>query len=138
MILFSGLAQGTLEFNQVINLNLSGTTPTVSGSYTIQTINITVPAGKVWKIESATCRINSAGSLLIGGNSSQRSAILLDNNVIGVLNTSSAVLNTGNNFLPIWLKPGNYTVQLAVELVSIANTQTAYGFVSAIEFNVVP
>jgi hypothetical protein len=132
-------AQGNLQFNQVINVNLSGVVNTgVSGNILIQTLNVTVPANKVWKIESATTRINSSTTSPISGlSSANRSYIFLDNNLIGFMLQSSVVLATSAS-MPLWISSGSHTVQLVVDISSSGSLQQVYGLISALEFNVLP
>ena len=136
----SAYSQGNLQFNQVINLNLSGVINTgLSGNLLIQTLNVTVPANKVWKIESATTRINSSTSSPITGLSStgNRSYIFLDNNLIGFIYQSTVVLATSVS-MPFWISSGNHTFQLVADISSSGSPQQIYGMISALEFNVLP
>ena len=94
-------AQGNLQFNQVLTLDA-----TVAGNA------VTVPAGKVWKIESVAFSNNNAYFQI------QWSGV----NYF-VLNNSTPYAN-----LPYWL-PSNESVSL------VANVNAK---VSIIEFNVVP
>ncbi len=133
-------AQGNLQFNQVINLNLSGVVNTgLSGNILIQTLNVTVPANKVWKIEGATTRINSSsGSPIVGlSTTGNRSYIFLDNNLIGFIYQNTVVLATSVS-MPFWISSGNHTIQLAVDISNSTSLQQVYGMVSALEFNIVP
>jgi hypothetical protein len=133
-------AQGNLQFNQVINLNLSGVINAgLSGNLLVQTLNVTVPANKVWKIEGATTRINSSTSSPITGLSStgNRSYIFLDNNLIGFIYQSTVVLATSVS-MPFWISSGNHTFQLVADISSSGSPQQIYGMISALEFNVLP
>ena len=132
-------AQGNLQFNQVINLNLSGVINAgLSGNLLVQTLNVTVPANKVWKIEGATTRINSSTSSPIYGlSASNKPYIFLDNNLIGFLNLSTGVLVTSVS-MPFWISSGNHTFQLVADISSSGSPQQIYGMISALEFNVLP
>jgi hypothetical protein len=115
-------AQGNLQFNRVVNETLTGN---FGGYYTAGTI--TVPAGKVWKIEAA-------------------SVISLNNTTIGTpdLGGAGSWMGIGNHpcyyynapnivHLPLWLSAGTYDVggkRDTAEPIRIV--------ISAIEFNVVP
>lgn len=130
-------AQGNLQFNQIINYNLTGNLNSIqTGQFQLQTISITVPANKVWKIESASCKISNASSYLWGANPGNEVYIFLDNNYIGIMRASTTS-NNDTSILPLWLTAGNHTLQLVVDIAAGA-TQTAYGMVTGIEFNVVP
>jgi hypothetical protein len=94
-------AQGNLQFNQVLVLDGNQNTPTY-----------TVPAGKVWKVESATISSGS-GYLALSINGSSASIV--------------TYANAGNN-LPFWLPGGT--------LIGFYIYQT--GKVSILEFNVIP
>ncbi|MDG1428407.1 MAG: hypothetical protein P8H56_09350 [Crocinitomicaceae bacterium] len=102
-ITFSSLsfAQGNLQFNQVLVLDA-----TPAGNL------VTVPADKVWKIESVALSNNNAYFQIQWGGLNYF-----------VLNNSSPYAN-----LPFWL-PSNESISL------VANVNSK---VSIIEFNVVP
>ena len=93
--------QGNLQFNQVLILDASGLG-----------VSHTVPAGKVWKIESVAIAANSSYFQIQWGGVSY---FLVS-------------FSTGYNTLPFWL-PSNASV------VFIGSTSAK---VSVIEFNVVP
>jgi hypothetical protein len=97
----TSFAQGNLQFNQVL---------TYSGTSTASP-NWTVPAGKVWKIETVNM-VNFTGS----------STFIVNNNT---------VLYNMNSTLPIWLKPGD---NCKFSMTSNINPW----FVSIIEFNIIP
>lgn len=120
-------AQGNLQFNQVKYIPL---TVTQSGTslYTDATTVITVPANKVWKIESITScvynpSINSL-SFSVGGR------VVIDNRLVFDANTNPVPI------FPYWLPAGTYNI--VHKSHSLTNGTTYYGAVSAIEFNVVP
>ncbi len=94
-------AQGNLQFNQVLSLDANS-----AGN------PVTVPAGKVWKIESVAFSSNNAYFQIQWGGVSYF-----------VLNNTTPYAN-----LPYWL-PSNESVSL------VANVNAK---VSIIEFNVVP
>jgi hypothetical protein len=94
--------QGNLQFNQVLLLNAS-----YPATY------LTVPEGKVWKIENAVT--NSTG-----GNT----FILLDGGTYYLTNVSAPYLN-----LPYWLPAETY--------VGFGVLNGLSGKVSVLEFNVV-
>jgi hypothetical protein len=101
LISLSFTAQGNLQFNQVLILDGNTSTPTY-----------TVPAGKVWKVESAT--ISSINGYL---------ALSINGSAASILQ----VVNGGNN-LPYWLPAGTL---VGFYIASV-------GKVSIIEFNVIP
>ena len=100
-------AQGNLQFNQVINMAFTGanTTP------------VTVPAGKVWKIEN--CMLSTVSNTY---------AQMQYNGVIYNLrqqNTSTQVAN-----FPFWFSGGSSLIFGAGGPVG--------GLLSIIEFNIIP
>jgi hypothetical protein len=108
-------AQGTLQFNRVLMVG---------------NVEQTVPAGKVWKVESIM--YSSAPTPIMGGN--QNDQLLIDGSALTVRATRSS--NGGYNAvtygvweqkLPIWLPA-------ASRLQTGANVQS----VSVIEFNILP
>jgi hypothetical protein len=119
-------AQGNLQFNQVKNLEITGTT-TLNGALQLTTIgSITVPSGKVWKIESVTAFENTIQAnyytygLGLKVNIGNHIAYDASNNV--------------TIHYPIWLSAGNYLIKSCGNTGPI-NVVTS---ISAIEFNIVP
>ena len=112
-------AQGNLQFNQIV---------------TVGTTSLTVPAGKVWKVESYTESEVTFNSNYSSGcvNSNYHRPLVINNNnyyFFGNMATASSGANyiTTGNKLPIWLKPGDQI-----------RTVCSSDFASVIEFNVVP
>lgn len=117
-------AQGNLQFNQVIRLSYTGSI--ASNAAPVSAGTITVPADKVWKIESGSAidtklftvpfSLTVDGQLIYSGHSSGSSMPFYASP-------------------PIWLSAGTYNVSVA--LITGFN----YNFVakiSALEFNVNP
>lgn len=112
-------AQGNLQFNQIV---------------TVGTTSLTVPAGKVWKVESYTESEVTFNSNYSSGcvNSNYHRPLVINNNnyyFFGNMATASSGANyiTTGNKLPIWLKPGDQI-----------RTVCSSDFASVIEFNIVP
>jgi hypothetical protein len=101
-------AQGNLQFNQVINMVFTGanTTP------------VTVPAGKVWKIEN--CMLNTP---------SNNYAYMLYNGVY--YNLRQQLSSAHNVNFPFWLASGT-------SVTFGGNGGGAGGMLSILEFNIVP
>ncbi|NDB35703.1 MAG: hypothetical protein EB023_10300 [Flavobacteriia bacterium] len=108
-------AQGNLQFNQPI---------------LITNVLSTVPAGKVWKIESFT---PSSAYQVHGGNPiAFQITINGDNRIVGMPAGLNYNYNSGSHSavihsLPIWLPAGSTLV-----------TGTGVSMISVIEFNLVP
>ena len=124
--------QGTLQFNAVKYLNhtVTGAGPTSCCSLTNQTL--TVPAGKVWKIEATSLKkapVSNPGQLQNFSTGEGMS--------IGDLLVYRAGTNTFSGFAstPIWLPAGTYTWAIHYDNI-ISNVWTAG--ISAIEFNIIP
>lgn len=106
LVLISCICQASnLEFSQVILID------------GFVAFSRTVPAGKVWKIESSP-RITTSSSIIININGKE--AILS-------LNTSNGALN----FLPIWLPEGTVISDYAI-------SPSWSGWISIVEYTVVP
>lgn len=118
------VAQGNLQFNRVVFMEMSvAQTSTTVYSETSQ--SITVPANKVWKIESASGTSLVPSSLQTGAGAGY---MLINGEVIS--------LGSNGSWLPVWLPAGTYTLTLRS---SIQNTAFTFsGFISVIEFNIVP
>lgn len=133
LILFLGIgfivkAQGDLQFNQVIFLEKNFVIPAnVSLSFTEQTI--TVPAGKVWKIESVMATYFQNTSTPNPAYSSAATVML-----------NKKILFSANNVanFPVWLPEGTYTLRYIYNQSTSGSINELYGAISAIEFNIVP
>lgn len=142
--LLSGLSQAfsqgnNLEFNDVkyITVSVIQTSTTVNDT---NSILITIPANKVWKIENCGTTFIDADSCVyfyqgycvaIGG------VLILDKNIIFRWNSPDNYRMPG----PIWLPSGNHTLKILARHYSLnmANVGDEFiGFISAIEFNIVP
>lgn len=121
-------AQGNLQFNQVIVANLNST---VSSYSTITSTTITVPAGKVWKIEHADVWLNNSTRQTLSGYYS----LYIDNIVLHHSKGSSGTSNQFAENFPVWLPAGTYTVYISNE---DSSTHNYVGTINAIEFNVIP
>ncbi len=107
-------AQGNLQFNQVLHLEITCCTAST----------FTVPVGKVWKIESSMAYNNNYPTRITAINGNPMEAYL----------TGYTYLNYGVLPIPLpyWL-PTNTQVSF-----STGNTIGYKGYVSIIEFNVIP
>jgi hypothetical protein len=125
---FIAKAQGNLQFNQVIFLEKSIVLPAnISSSFTEQ--SITVPAGKVWKIESVMASFfqNTATP---NPSFSTSGTVMLNKKII--FSTSNVAS------FPIWLPEGTYTIRYIYNNSTSGSINELYGAISAIEFNVIP
>jgi len=100
-------AQGNLQFNQVI------TSAFASGNVT----PVTVPAGKVWKLEN--CMLNSTGNSY---------TYMLYNGVYYNLRQQLSSSQVAN--FPFWLSAGS--------TITFGAGGASGGVISIIEFNIVP
>lgn len=122
-------AQGNLQFNQVVTESFGPVT--VSTGTGIFTQAITVPVGKVWKIEHASIW-EDAGSYraTVGGFYS----LFVDNIcLVNQASTQSGLTSTSNNF-PVWLSEGTYGIKVSNQ----DGPKSLVASISVIEFNVVP
>jgi len=110
-------AQGNLQFNQVVNLSYSGT-----GTGKINVGSLAVPAGKVWKITSASA--TRSNTLL------QQIALFVGDHIV-FANYSAYYSNF--QAVPLWLSEGIYDVHMWTN-----NDGPRLGSISVLEFNVVP
>lgn len=119
---------GSLEFNQVkvLELNVDNATGQATEKKTI--LNITVPAGKVWKIESANVaeKYNSSTYDL--------NYSLGDDGKLFLNETMISPDSDYQPVFPIWLNAGSYTLTLQGNTSS--SSYSWNGMVTAIEFNV--
>ncbi len=105
-------AQGDLQFDQVVLLEIEGGgSPYISPTYT-------VPAGKVWKIESA------------GATTSSFEIHKINNTQVDMAIHTSGSFNHGEN-LPLWLPEGT-----TISFYEADTSPDEGGIVSIIQFNV--
>lgn len=119
VLLTNASAQGNLQFNQVINGEL---TALVAYSTTLMG-TITVPAGKVWKIESTSLLYDGGATFYTDGN-----PVFINNHLVWQKSSN----NLSSSQLPLWLSAGTYNVR------ANGSDNTLIFSYSVIEFNVVP
>lgn len=117
-------AQGNLQFGQVIQQSYNQTIP---GAAMTTLSTITVPVGKVLKIESASVAVNIAN--IIPGPK-----LYMGNHCLWQLNYVGGAMVVDRN-LPLWLNAGTYSFQVYHQDGSGVNLRASF---SGIEFNVVP
>ena len=121
-------AQGNLQFNQVI---VQDFTATISSWTTATVGTITVPAGKVWKVEHADLwRQNSLRQTY------DHEYSLFINNIL--IHRAKGSTGSGNNYtdrLPVWLPAGTYSIIISNE---DSSSKDFVADINAIEFNVTP
>lgn len=126
VLLFSTavFAQGNLQFNRAFLVEHSFVVPiNVLGPFS--EISITVPAGKVWKLESVIATLqNSNGSI------GTTMAVMINNKSLYASGTAAP--------FPVWLPEGTYTLRLTYTSNTGLANNVVYGGVSGIEFNVIP
>jgi hypothetical protein len=112
-------AQGNLQFNQVIK---------------VVNVNQTVPAGKVWKVESyhqETVGISTNMPTTGCGDLSRPRPYFVDNTMYyhlnGIGNGNRNFASSATNEFPLWLGAGQFI-----------RTSCPQDFLSIIEFNIVP
>jgi hypothetical protein len=112
-------SQGNLQFNQVVSLSQSfiGTAGGSNTTFNYTGSPITVPSGKVWKVEKISVN---------GGNNG--SGVRINN--LHSLSVSDA--NTG----PIWLKASD-ELKIYTSCYSCGSLSGSY-FISIVEFNIIP
>ena len=117
IISFGVRAQGNLQFNQVIK---------------VSNTQMTVPAGKVWKIESyLQSNVAGTSNSTTGCDVTRVRPFIIDgqvyHNIKNVASANAGYIYTPDNSFPVWLSEG-HTV----------STSCVSDFLSVIEFNVVP
>ena len=123
----TSFAQGNLQFNQVIFLEYTSAVPAYS-TYTAGVI--TVPAGKVWKVEHANVYLVSGYPRTEYGGWS----LFLNNTLIYRSKGASNAIHLVDSF-PLWLPAGTYNFVIGNEGSGPDNMNSS---LNAIEFNVVP
>jgi len=116
----TSFAQGNLQYDSTITLGES-ITDSYSSSTTTNGPEYTVPVGKTWKIEN----------------------LIISDNFTVKINSMPFYVSTSSNYwtiqFPLWLKSGD-RIQFEYNYSgsSMTPTRTAYYFMSALQFNIVP
>lgn len=127
-------AQGNLQFNQVINLSMNTPQGVGNSGNNNLTLTVTVPTGKVWKIESANLSYQfvSNGKYYVADATNEITQLVLDGAIIAV---------ESDNFYktpgPVWLAAGSHTFILQ----GYINSSSQYkwnALITGIEFNILP
>ena len=106
-------------------------------NYCVDSISIVVPANKVLKIESASGGVSRDGITSVLPTSFLE--LSLDNSIIY---SASIVSTTTYNYqksltpFPIWLPSGTYTLAMYSDISN--SNYRAHGYISGIEYNIVP
>jgi hypothetical protein len=124
------LAQGgNLQFNRALFSEISQSPPANQTEVTLGTV--TVPQGKVWKIE----RASFLGNFPCGVGQTNYSPV---QNVTTINNLVIVTYSEDTQYFPVWLPEGTYTIKS-----SIAGGCTNYPYnvkfvYTGIEFNLMP
>lgn len=128
-------AQGNLQFNKVVNFTFTKNLMPNEGRDTI----ITIPANKIWKIESI-----SSGYYNETTNLNINSSMPFPNGTVFLNGTIIYGLNPNNNAMfysvPIYLQPGSsntFGLKSGGGLSFLGPLAFRF-FISAIEYNIVP
>lgn len=125
-------AQNNLQFNRVF-LETVSYTPSSSLNYSYADVTFTVPAGKIWKVETAHGTYKSTSTTNPSYNAYIH--VLINDNLVSYYN-SNGVTVTGNH-LPMWLPAGTYTLRASAS-ASAGSVGVAIGTITGIEFNITP
>lgn len=96
-------------------------------------MTFTVPAGKVWKVESAHGTYESTSSTNPSYNAFVN--VMIDKKMVHYYNSNGSTDSGG--YLPMWLPKGTYTLTLSMTS-SGSFGHKIYGGITGIEFNVIP
>lgn len=126
-------AQGNLQFNRVVTFSNSDI---VANNAVTTFETITIPQGKVWKIESVSLSgvsNNVVSPFDAGSGSTIKWLYARFNDVVAY-----SANNVGNqiNLLPIWLNSGTYIFKVNSAYSNLSGRVLAS--YSAIEFNIIP
>jgi hypothetical protein len=125
------VAQGNLQFNQVIRPTVTAVNLAANGYTSIQ---LTIPAGKVWKVESADLyRYSTVGGVF---TSSIMTTLHLrfGEQLINTIYTSTGIYYAS---LPKWYPASTYNFTILEASGQSQNTNTIVGVMNVIEFNIV-
>lgn len=149
-------AQNNLQFSRAILINITGThsASSAAATFVFKDTTITVPAGTVWKLESANVTLQNPNPnptidprQIIESSYYIGTYLLLNNKIIS--QKTHKVSGSGGDFsdinlgfsFPIWLPSGTYPIRLLFQCdaysFSNAINVAGYGGISILEFNIV-
>lgn len=133
---FNLKAQGNLQFNQVLNPSISAVNLPLGGW---SSVTLTIPNGKVWKVENASYARYTGNTTLPSyqwSNTSGVNFFLEDYMIDNYVNNANGILFP--KVFPIWLSPGQYNLTIINSSLNNQTNTTWRGTLSVIEFNIVP
>ncbi len=125
-------AQGNLQFNRVVTVETDFAVPNTN-FYNFTDFTFTVPAGKVWKIESAHGTYENDNSTNLSYNGFVH--LMIDKKFIHYYNSGG--VSVVGSYLPMWLPEGTYTLKVVMSSGGSVGHHI-YGGFTGIEFNVLP
>lgn len=128
----AAFAQGNLQFNRVFIVETDFAVPNTN-FYHSTDLSFTVPAGKVWKIESAHGTYENDNSTNLSYNAFVQ--VMIDKKLIHYYNSGG--LSVAGSYLPMWLPEGTYTLEVVMSSGGSVGHHI-YGGFTGIEFNVTP
>ncbi|MCB9230780.1 MAG: hypothetical protein H6581_03915 [Bacteroidia bacterium] len=137
-ILFCSVSGQSLAFNQVRFIEYEFTVPPnppVNSMFFDTTL--VVPIGKVLKINSIGGSKENPGSTTPGPAPSSNLDFYLNNACLRRVQASTGKNGAEPDF-PVWLPAGTYDIRIYSNYSSLSLPTIHRGFISAIEFNVVP
>ncbi len=140
-ISFVGNTQGDLQFSQVVSVDFYYPAENAgfnyNNSWKVDEILVSIPAGKIWKITSASVGYNSPVGNLDGPNNLDDLTISIDNVAIyhDYYNQTTREFDVS---FPMWLGSGDYNFKMSYRATdSNYDASETYAKVTGIEFNVV-
>jgi hypothetical protein len=125
-------AQGNLQFNRVINYSLKANIVITSSTFR-DTVMFCVPPNKVWKIESAGLPNLQSASLYLSSSDAINYGTTNPFRTMELYNFTNTTSSISIANFPVWLA-SNFCGQFTYNALQ----ENASGFISIIEFNVVP
>jgi hypothetical protein len=119
-------SQGNLQFNQVIIRDFTVNNLGTPSSAICSPSTISVPAGKVWKIEQA--------SVYIDTYTNSTSTGVTYSLFVG----NSLVSRNVTSLTPLWLPEGTYTIKIVTDTFGNPYSNSYKASINAIEFNIIP
>lgn len=135
---------GNLQFNSVKALSFEDieSSETVGNSRTYIMGSITIPSGKVWKINNSSLNMRGSSGWVTYFRGSSSNA---NGTVFGVLRIGGQVVkevgymsksDNNINTSPLWLPSGTYTIR--IDASYYLEYTRFYVSINALEFNVIP
>ena len=141
-ISFVGNTQGDLQFSQVISVDFYYPAEdcgfNCNNAWKVDEILVSIPAGKIWKITSASVGYSYSSSGNLDAPTNLDDLTISIDNVVIYHDYDNQTTREFDVSFPMWLGSGDYNFKMSYRATQANyNASATYAKVTGIEFNVV-